>query len=391
MRLARERTVVMRWMKLSKGDDAQPSSADGEHSSASSLELLALALEQLGDTRGRDAITSVCLDFAVRIAGCAGLLLVPRAQTESILLRARPTDRTALREYAVRVAAEARRRTEIVGAEGAAFSSLTIPASSDRFEAVVFLWTGSYPLTAEKTSALRALANAFATAMRLERAVEDSARSYAHFRSEVEDLKHRLRNILAFIRSIVRRTMQSSQTSEEFALHLESRIGAVSRIQATLHSVGGTGVELQDLIRGELVANAIDESRVSIAGPAVRLRARAAETVALAIHELTTNSLKYGAFATGTGRAQIDWTVVRGTRDLPWLQMIWLERDVAIATSAPRHRGFGTELIERTVHYELGGTGRLTFTPGGIECRIEVPLNPQNSSSIHSQQRSGSV
>jgi len=112
-------------------------------------------------------------------------------------------------------------------------------------------------------------------------------------RTLLEELQHRVRNILAVIRSMVRRTHEEGQSAEEFIQHLEGRLGALARTQVLLTRSVDAGVDLQSLIREELMAHASPEDRVTISGPDVELPPKAAEVLTLAIHELTTNAVKY--------------------------------------------------------------------------------------------------
>src|SRR5262249_29253823 len=99
---------------------------------------------------------------------------------------------------------------------------------------------------------------------------------------------------------------------------------------------------------------------------------KGAELLALAVHEMTTNSLKFGALATAAGRLTISWSVTEDA--LAHLQLNWRESGVTIASSAPRRRGFGQELIESTLPYELGANSQLSFSPGIVTCEIRIPL-----------------
>jgi two-component sensor histidine kinase len=84
------------------------------------------------------------------------------------------------------------------------------------------------------------------------------------------------------------------------------------------------------------------------------------------------NSLKFGSLATPNGHLAVAWTVSEG--QLPRLCISWIESGTTIASLAPRRRGFGQELIESTLPYELGAETRLMFSPGGVVCEIDVPL-----------------
>ena len=194
----------------------------------------------------------------------------------------------------------------------------------------------------------------------------------------VAELQHRVRNILAVIRSIVSRTAETSETVEDLSAHLDGRLAALARTQVLLTRSPGAGVDLEGLVRDELLAQVADEHRIVIEGPEILLAPKAAEVMTLAVHELATNATKYGPLSGGHGQIDIRWTVA--PRDgTDWLDFKWSESGVTIAAAAPRRAGFGVVLIEQRVPYELMGSGALTFAPGGIQCEIAFPLIPIRS------------
>jgi len=205
---------------------------------------------------------------------------------------------------------------------------------------------------------------------------EDRARWAA-----IAELQHRVRHVLSLVRSLINRTSESNG-SPEYAAHLEGRIAALSRAQAFLMHEPRQGVDLATLAEAEIAALAPPDRRVKIRGPRVRLLAKATETLGLALHELAHNALKFGALASATGRIQLTWTEDL-ERDPPMLMLEWLESGVQIATPIPTHRGFGRDLIERTVPYELRGSSHFGFEPGGIRCVFEVPLTADNVVTKH--------
>jgi two-component sensor histidine kinase len=186
------------------------------------------------------------------------------------------------------------------------------------------------------------------------------------------DLQHRLRNNLALMRSVVRRSRETAESAEHFALHLEARVGSLGRTQGMLSTAGDAGVELEELVRTELLASAVPERSYSMQGPPVRLLTKGVESLALTVHELATNSLKFGSLAVPNGHLAVSWAVSGGQS--PQLRISWVESGATIASVAPRRRGFGQELIECTLPYELGARTCLTFSPGGVLCEIEIPL-----------------
>lgn len=192
----------------------------------------------------------------------------------------------------------------------------------------------------------------------------------------VAELQHRVRNLLAMIRSIGRRTAATAESVEDYSQHLEGRISALARTQALLTREIGRGVDLQNLVLDELEAQAALPGRYSVKGDDVPLAPKAAEVLTLAIHELATNAVKYGALAQGDGRIEIDWTIENGDGAEPaWLRFTWAEFGVAL-DGGPRREGFGTELITGRVPYELKGEGRMDFRETGVAATIRFPLVP---------------
>jgi PAS domain S-box-containing protein len=204
------------------------------------------------------------------------------------------------------------------------------------------------------------------------RALQDRQRVLMH------ELQHRVRNTLAVVRSIVSSTGETSDTVESFAAHLQGRLNALGRTQTVLTRAPGSGVDLEAMVRDELLAQAAREDQMEVTGASVRLSPKTAEVLALAVHELATNAVKYGALGTPSGRVAVRWSTSEES-DPTWLKLTWEESGVRIAATAPRRQGFGTELIEMRVPYELQGQGVLRFRPGGILCEISCPLIPGGS------------
>ena len=187
------------------------------------------------------------------------------------------------------------------------------------------------------------------------------------------ELQHRVRNTLAIVRSLVRRSHDVDHSVDEYARLIEGRVAALARTQVLLTRRVDAVIDLETIVRDELIAQSADMARVEIDGEAVALAARAAEVLTLAIHELVTNAVKHGAIGQAQGTIVVRWSVAtRHARS--WLTIVWRECGVVLDTPAPRRRGFGTELVTRRVPYELGGDGRLDFEPDGVVCRIGLPL-----------------
>lgn len=179
------------------------------------------------------------------------------------------------------------------------------------------------------------------------------------------ELQHRVRNTLGVVRSIARRSAETSSTVEDYASHLDGRLNAIARTQALVTRDPEGGVDLEYLLIEELLAyRGREDEQIRIGGPAVRLQPKAAEVLALAIHELATNGLKYGALSRSEGRIDATWHIDDADNP-PQLVFEWLERG-GPPVAPPQRKGFGTELLERTIAFELKGKAALTLTPQGF-------------------------
>ena len=188
------------------------------------------------------------------------------------------------------------------------------------------------------------------------------------------ELQHRVRNTLAVVRAIARRTGESSTSVDDYAMHLEGRLAAFGRVQAAVTRDPGVGVNLATLVAEELLAHAAHEGeQATISGPPIHLRPKAAETFALAVHELATNAVKYGALSKFDGRVRIGWKI-NEANGASSLTFHWAESGGPKGNGAPRRRGFGTELLEQTLSYELKAQTLLDFAKDGLTCTIELPL-----------------
>lgn len=208
--------------------------------------------------------------------------------------------------------------------------------------------------------------------------VDDLRRLQDRQRVLLHELQHRVRNTLAVVRAMAASTGRTSESVEEFAAHLEGRLSALARTQSVLMRAPASGVDLETMVRDELLAQAARETQITVEGPEVGLSPKAAEVLTLAVHELATNAVKFGALGLPEGRVRVCWTA-SGGHDAPHLRLVWEESGVRVAAVAPRREGFGTELIEMRVPYELQGRGLLEFRPGGVRCEIEFPLTPGES------------
>ena len=193
-----------------------------------------------------------------------------------------------------------------------------------------------------------------------------------------QDLQHRISNCLAVVRSIFRRTARASHEIDTLISHFLGRLDAFSRIQSNIVLYDTYGVTLEELVLDEFMAHATRTGRrLAVEGPAIRLRTRAAETLSLAIHELATNSIKYGALGSEDGHIDVRWDITKSASGDDILQFRWIESGVMLSDTSPAYRGFGTDMIENSIAFELGARSDITFTADGLHLLVTIPVTSQ--------------
>jgi two-component system CheB/CheR fusion protein len=196
--------------------------------------------------------------------------------------------------------------------------------------------------------------------------------SEGRLRLLLAELQHRVRNTLALVKSITTRTAESSRSVEDMASHLAGRLDAFARVQSAVTRNPDGVVDLRALIADELLAHAAHEGdQIVIEGPDISLRPKAAESMSLAIHELTTNAVKHGALGTPGATINIRWSL-NGGRGKRMLSFRWEERGLS-GVKKPKHQGFGMELLTRMLPYDLAAKTAIAFDPEGFEFTMELP------------------
>ena len=190
----------------------------------------------------------------------------------------------------------------------------------------------------------------------------------------MSELDHRVKNILAVVSSVVSQTLRLASTPEATTKEIEGRIMAIARAHNLVADQGGVGSSLGEIFRTELKPF-IQDSNLKIDGAAILLTSNASLIVALAVHELTTNAAKYGSLSVPGGRLDIRWTTESG-EGTTRLRILWQENGGPPVT-LPKHRGFGTKLIEMSLVRGLGAQVERVFDPSGVRCEITLPLSPE--------------
>ena len=187
----------------------------------------------------------------------------------------------------------------------------------------------------------------------------------------IAELNHRVRNILSLVRGLVTQSKNSATSLEDFASVLGGRIQALARAHDQITSLSWAPVALRSLMESEAGAYLGSRAgRVHMGGPDVALDPKAFATLALVVHEMMTNSAKYGALADSAGQVEVAWRLDQGGR----LIIEWTESG-GPPVKPPSRRGFGTTLIERSIPFDLNGDAELRFDLLGVRARFVVPAN----------------
>jgi two-component sensor histidine kinase len=172
------------------------------------------------------------------------------------------------------------------------------------------------------------------------------------------------------VQAIARQTLRHEEVSEQAWTVFEGRLNAMGRAHTLLMQQNWDKADLKDIMR-EMARN---DLRLAIDGPPVRLPARLAVNLSMALHELYTNATKYGALSAPGGRISISWDIVRDQR----LVLQWIETGGPRVTK-PSRSGFGTRMINLAIAGEAGGSAQIDFKDTGVACRIQAPLHLEQS------------
>lgn len=216
----------------------------------------------------------------------------------------------------------------------------------------------------------------------IERARAEAALRESESRLQVlvHELQHRTRNLMGVVRSTASKTLKASSDLADFDVRFQSRIDALARVQGLLSRLDEyERVTFDELIRTELQAMGAPGDAVLLDGPSkVRLRSSAVQMLAMAMHELATNALKYGALGQPRAQLSILWRVEQDPESgAPWLRIEWKETGVEMPepSSVAGRRGQGRELIERAMPYQLSARTSFELGDDGICCTIELPIS----------------
>ena len=189
----------------------------------------------------------------------------------------------------------------------------------------------------------------------------------------LNELNHRVKNTLATVQSLAMQTLRNGGSTEHARLQFEGRLIALSKAHDILTQESWEGAPLRKIVEQAILPFAGERlDRFKIRGPDVRMPPKSALALAMALHELCTNAVKYGSLSSETGYVHVDWTATaEGSKQL---QLQWNEVG-GPRVGPPSRRGFGSRLIETGLKRDLDGEVTLDFAPAGVVCTVRAPIN----------------
>ncbi len=224
------------------------------------------------------------------------------------------------------------------------------------------------------SSTVRDDSGAFRYGVRMVQDVTDRQMAEEQKKLLLAELNHRVKNTLATVQALAAHTARSATSAEDFRRRFEPRLLALSAAHDRLTKNDWRGANLKDIVADELQAHGTG-ANISAVGPDIILPPRISLSLSMAIHELATNALKYGALSDGNGRVEVRWSVKRDKRS-PYpssLTFVWAESD-GPAVEAPSREGFGSRLLKVTAK-ELRGELSTEWLPHGLRWQLTLPLN----------------
>jgi two-component sensor histidine kinase len=186
-----------------------------------------------------------------------------------------------------------------------------------------------------------------------------------------EELKHRVKNTLAVLSAVAAQTFRDPTSKADLEKY-QARLGAFGRAQDLLTASNWAAAPLHDVIGTALAPYRTGEGRITVSGPPLVVKSRQALALSLALHELATNALKYGALIAASGRVSIAWTCEDQDGE-PKFVFVWQEFG-GPTVSKPTRVGFGSRLISRVLEDDFRGSVDVTYESTGLVCRLIAPL-----------------
>lgn len=200
----------------------------------------------------------------------------------------------------------------------------------------------------------------------------------------LQELDHRVKNTLTIVQALARQTFKNEKLDRAVWDAFEGRLIAMSKAHGMLIKQNWVGADVLEVVHEGLAARAgWDNNRFTIGGPSAWLDAQTALALAMAIHELCTNAVKYGSLSIPQGRVAIAWHLDSG-HGKPILDLSWREHG-GPQVVPPAHRGFGSSLIEQAFAQNGAHSARISFRPEGAEFQVRLALGERVPKRLETQ------
>jgi PAS domain S-box-containing protein len=197
----------------------------------------------------------------------------------------------------------------------------------------------------------------------------------------LHELNHRIKNTLATVQSLAEQTLRAAKVDPRTRANLTDRLMALSKAHDLLVQENWAGAELHAVVDEALrVHRTAEPDRLQVDGPPVRLSPQQAVALSLALHELATNALKYGALSTPAGRVAVTWNFAQDGQGRRYMNLLWRETG-GPRVKPPAKTGFGTRLLARTFSREEG-SAKLEYLDEGLQCVVELRLSDEEEMPI---------
>jgi PAS domain S-box-containing protein len=228
---------------------------------------------------------------------------------------------------------------------------------------------GSFVEISVTISPLRNAPGKIVGASRIARDITDRKRAEESLRFLAHEVDHRSKNLLSLVQATVH--FSEADTPDAIKAAIGGRIQALANVHTLLAQSRWSGADLRSVVKDELYPYCPQgTSRGEINGPDMVLKPQSAQLIAMVLHELTTNAVKYGALSVPAGRVRVEWLhAPNGRLVLRWIEM------AGPPINPPTRQGFGTRLLDRAIRTQLHGKVRFDWRVEGLTCEIEVKTN----------------
>lgn len=185
----------------------------------------------------------------------------------------------------------------------------------------------------------------------------------------VNELEHRVKNTLATVQSIASQSFRAAGIDPDTLRTFDARLIALGNVHAVLTRQSWDAASLHDVVRSALNPHSVPgRERFSIDGPALEVGPKCAVAFSMAVHELATNAIKYGALSSDAGHVHITWSAADDRFRWEWRE------SGGPPVARPKQTGFGSRMIERALALQLSGKVKIDYAPSGLVCTIDAPL-----------------